>query len=145
MSKRPKIEIGTTYPFFYEGRVVNAEVVSNHKVRTRNWWTVRLTESQRPIIRQGGPLAGWVVEFQTNTKSIADSIAYIESLPCFGPARQESCVVQWIDFGSLGRWCEIREQVVINGSRPTFWDKCEYGSVEELIASGDAKQIGAAT
>lgn len=142
---RPKIEIGTTYPFFYEGRVVNAEVVSTHKVRTRNWWTVRLTESQRPIIRQSGPLAGWAVEFQTNTKSVADSIAYIESLPCFGPARQESFVVQWIDFGRLGLWAEVRDPAETSGTRPTQWTPSDYKTVEELIASGDANQVGAAT
>lgn len=145
MSKRPKIEIGTTYPFFYEGRVVNAEVVSTERQGTRNWWTVRLTESQRPIIRQSGPLSGTAVEFYAPTRSIADSIAYIESFPCFGPARYGSCIVQWIDFGALGIWVELRDPAETSGVRPTQWTRSDYKTVEELISSGDANPVGAAT
>jgi hypothetical protein len=144
---RPKIKIGTTFPFFWKDRFVNAEVVSCVKVGKRFVWTVRLTESQRPLVWESerGELSGQIVELRRSTREIANAIQWIESLPTFGPARIGSCVVQWIDFGQWGRWCEVKEFVVCGPSRPTHWDKCEYGTVEELIASGDAKQIGART
>jgi hypothetical protein len=143
---RPKIEIGTTFPFLYQGkRFVNAEVVSFHKIGKRKWCTVRLTESQRPIVHDGGSLAGTTVEFQSPTASIARTIELIRRHPAFGPARQGSCVVQWIDFGHSGLWCEIREPFTHCGGRNTHWTKSEYKTVEELISSGDANQVGAAT
>jgi hypothetical protein len=144
---RPRIKIGTTYPHFWDGRFVNAEVVSGVKIRNRFVWTVRLTESQQPLTwgSKCGDLAGEVVEFHWPTGPIANAIERIEALPTFGPARLGSCVVRWIDFGHQGRWCEVREFVVCGPSRPTHWDKCEYKTVEELVASGDANPVGAAT
>jgi hypothetical protein len=144
---RPRIKIGTTFPHFWKDRFVNAEVVSCVKVGNRFVWTVRLTESQQPIMwdDKRGELSRKVVEFHCPTGWIADVIEEIEALPTFGPARPGSCIVQWIDFGHHGRWCEVREFVVCGPSRPTHWDKCEYKTVEELIASGDANQVGART
>ena len=149
---RPKIEIGTTYPHFFVDRFVNAEVVACRKERNnRNWWTVRLTESQRPLIRgEGfGTLSGKPVEFEVPTRSIKNAIAWIEALPTFGPARPEhhahEGVVQWIDFGHQGLWCEIREPFTHCEGRNTHWTRSEYKTVEELISSGDANQVGAAT
>jgi hypothetical protein len=146
---RPKIEIGTTYPYSYQGRFVNAEVVSFHKIGKRKWCTVRLTESQRPIVRDSGSLAGTTVEFQVPTSSVAGVIKSIGRRPVFGPARPEQHahegVVQWIDFGPSGLWCEIREPFTYCEGRNTHWTKSEYKTVEELIASGDANPVGAAT
>ena len=144
---RPKIKIGTTFPHYWQNRFVNAEVVSGVKVRNRFVWTLRLTESQQPIVwdDKRGELSGKIVEFHWPTGWIADAIEKIDALPKFGPARLGSCVVQWIDFGHQGRWCEVREFVVCGPSRPSHWDKCEYATVEELIASGDATKTGAAT
>jgi hypothetical protein len=144
-TKRPKIEIGTTFPYWHEDRYVNAEVVNCIKIgsrmgiRKRNWWTVRLTESQQPIVRKGGPLAGTFVEFETDTKTLADRIEYVESLPHYSPARAGTVVVQWIDTeDARGLWCEIRDQHKCGGSRNTHWQRCEYGTVDALLASGDA-------
>lgn len=147
MKTATKIEIGTTYPHFWIDRYVNAEVVSRRKEGGRWLWKVRLTESQQPVRRVGGFLDGSIVEFEYGTARIAPTIEYINSHPAFGPARQGSAVVQWIKFPgenqSLagGLWCEVREQVVCGGSRPTHWQKCEYGTVEALLASGDAAQV----
>lgn len=151
MSKRPKIEIGTTFPYQYDGRIVNAEVVacekigSRRSVRKRNWWTVRLAESQQPIVRDGGG-----VEFHASTRTLTDYILWTETLPTFGPARNGSCVVQWIDFGHRGLWCEIRENTRCGSGRPTFWTRSQHETSQDLISSGDAlitttNQIGAAT
>jgi len=138
-TKRPKIEIGTTFPYWHEDRYVNAEVVICVKIGRRNWWTVRLTESQQPIVRKDGPLAGAFIEFGTDTKTLADRIEYVESLPHYSPARAGSAVVQWIDHGDpRGLWCEIRDQHKCGGSRNTHWQRCEYGTVDALLASGDA-------
>jgi hypothetical protein len=144
---RPKIEIGTTYPHFFVDRFVNAEVVACRKVGKRFVWTVRFTESQQPVTwgSKCGGLSGKIVEFHWATRSIKNAIAWIEALPTFGPARQGSCVVQWIDFGHQGLWCEIREPFTHCEGRNTYWTKSEYKTVEELIASGDANQVGAAT
>lgn len=148
-TKRPKIEIGTTFPYFHDGRIVNAEVVACVKIgsragcRKRNWWTIELTESQRPILHAGGSLAGKSIGFETDTKSLADRIAAVESLPTFGPSAKvaETCVVQWVDFGGhLGLWAEIREELTYNQGRNTHWTRSEYGTVDELLASGDAVQ-----
>lgn len=145
---RPKIKIGTTFPHYWIDRFVNAEVVSGVKVRNRYVWAVRLTESQKPITWDGkrGELSGKVVEFHWPTGPIANAIQRIEALPTFGPARYGESVVQWIDFGHQGIWCEIREPFIANRQgRNTHWTKSEYKTVEELIASGDANQVGAAT
>lgn len=142
-TKRPKIEVGTAFPYFYDGRIVNAEVVNCVKPAKRNWWTVRLTESQQPILHASGLLAGKPVGFETDTKSLADRIVAVESLPTFGPSPKVAvtCVVQWIDFGGhVGLWAEIREDITCNGGRNTHWTKSEYGTADELLASGDAVQ-----
>lgn len=141
-TKRPTIDTGTTFPYFYGDRCVNAEVEDYVKNGSRKLWKVRLTESQQPIVREDGVLAGTNVEFQANSKSIADEIVRIESLPCFGPARAESDVVQWIDFGSnRGLWAEIREVFTYGKGRNTHWTKSEYGDVQSLLASGDAVRV----
>ena len=138
-TKRPKIEIGTTFPYWHEDRYVNAEVVICVKIGRRNWWTVRLTESQQPIVRKDGPLAGSFIEFATDTKSLADSIAYVEGLPHYSPQYgRGSCVVQYVEFPAAGLWCEIRDQHKCGGSRNTHWQRCEYETVDALLASGDA-------
>lgn len=140
--KRPKIEIGTTFPHSWQGRYVNAEVVGRRQEASRPMWTVRLTESQRPIVHGGGPLAGKFIEFDTRTRQLRDIITYIENLPCFGPARAESDVVQWVDFGGdRGLWAEIREVFTYGKGRNTHWTKSEYGDVESLLASGDAVRV----
>lgn len=147
-TKRPKIEIGTTFPYFHDGRIVNAEVVncvpigSVMSIRKRKWWTVELTESQRPILYAGGSLSGRSVGFETDTKSLADRVAAIESLPRYGSIRPGSSVVQWIDFGGhLGLWAEIREEITYNQGRNTHWTQSEYGTADDLLASGDAVRI----
>jgi len=148
---RPKIKIGTTFPHYWDGRFVNAEVVSGVKIRNRFVWTVRFTESQRPITwgDKRGELSGKVVEFHWPTGPIANAIERIDALPTFMPARPENHVnegvVRWIDFGHAGLWCEIREPFTHCEGRNTHWTKSEYKTVEELIASGDANHVGAAT
>lgn len=145
MKTKQKIEIGTTFPWWWTDRFVNAEVVDRRKEGKRWLWKIRLTESQQPIRRSGGFLDGHFVEFEYKTKTLTDTIEFIEALPTFGPARQGSVVVQWVNFGDHvtggGLWCEVREQVVCGGSRPTHWQRCEYGSVEALLASGDAVPV----
>lgn len=147
MKTKAKIEIGTTLPWFWVDRFVNAEVVSRRKDGGRWLWKVRLTESQQPIRRNGGFLDGSIVEFEYRTHFLSAEIERIERFPTFGPARYGSAVVQWIDFGPTanagvgGLWCEVSEQGVCGGSRPTHWQKCEYGSVGALLASGDAVPV----
>ena len=137
-TKRPKIEIGTTFPHFWRDRYVNAEVVSRRKDGRRWLWKIRLTESQQPIRRAESET---IVEFEKTTKSLADELAFIDSLPCYGPSGklENTCVVQWIDFGGGGLWCEIREPHKCGGSRNTHWARSEYGTVDRLLASGDAR------
>lgn len=138
-TKRPKIEIGTTFPHFWRDRYVNAEVVSRRKDGRRWLWKIRLTESQQPIRRVESET---IVEFEKTTKSLADELAFIDSLPCYGPSYklENTCVVQWIDFGGGGLWCEIREPHKCGGSRNTHWARSEYGTVDRLLASGEARE-----
>jgi hypothetical protein len=138
MKTKPKIEIGTTYPHCWQNRYVNAEVVSRQKNGRRRLWRVRLTESQQPVRRAESQC---IVEFDTTAKGIKDSIDYIASLPCYGPASRNTCVVQWIDFPGHGLWCEIREEITYNQGRNTHWTKSEYGDAESLLASGDAVRV----
>ena len=133
-----KIEIGTTFPHYWQNRYVNAEIVSRRKEGRRWLWKVRLTESQQPVRRAE---SGWIVEYETTTKALAVDIAYVESHPCYGPASSDTCVVQWIDFPGHGLWCEIREEITYNQGRNTHWTKSEYGDVESLLASGDARIV----
>ena len=142
-TKRPKIEIGTTFPHFWRDRYVNAEVVSRRKDGGRWLWKIRLTESQQPIRRVESET---IVEFEKTTKHLADELAFIDSLPRYTPSGklEATCVVQWIDFGAGdtlgGLWCEIREPYKCGGSRNTHWARSEYGTVDRLLASGEARE-----
>lgn len=142
MKTKQKIEIGTTFPWWWVDRFVNAEVVDRRR-NGRKWlWKIRLTESQQPVRRT---VAETIVEFEYGTKWLTVTLDHLDGLPTFAPARPGSAVVRWINFGSHvtvgGLWCEVREQVVCGGSRPTHWQRCEYGSVEALLASGDAVPV----
>ncbi len=139
MKTKPKIEIGTTFPHYWQNRYVNAEIVSRRKDGRRRWlWKVRLTEGQQPIRRAESQC---IVEYEATTKSITSDVSYLESLPCYGPASRSTCVVQWIDFPGHGLWCEIREDITYNKGRNTHWTKSEYGDAESLLASGDAVRV----
>jgi hypothetical protein len=138
-TKRRKIEIGTTLPYFHDGRLVTAEVVdilTRLSRRLERWWTVRLTDCQQPVVRGDGE----PVDFQAPTRTITANMNYIESLPRFTPARHDSAVVQWIDVPGSGLWCEVRLQHKCGRYRNTHWDKSEWGTVEALIASGEARR-----
>lgn len=150
-TKRPKIEIGTTFPYWHEDRYVNAEVVrcikfdSRNGLQKRNLWIVRLTESQQPIVHAWPPeFEGKPYEFQADTRSIGNRIVCIDSLPHYAP-RHGSCVVQYVEFPgdgpAGGLWCEIRDQHKCGGSQNTHWDRSEYETVEALLASGDATEV----
>jgi len=141
-TKQRKIEIGTNYPYFWQGRIVTAEIVGRKKIGSRHWWTVRLTDNQQPLTReQHEPFAGSAVEFEAPTRSITANINFIESLPTFAPARHDSAVVQWIEVPGFGLWCEVRLQHKCGGYRNTHWDKSEWGTAEALIASGEARRV----
>lgn len=142
MSKT-KVTVGTTYPHFWGDRLVNAEVVSIQKIGRRYWCRLEFTESQQPVLHgdDAGSLSGKAAGFDSPRPCVARSIESIVSMPTFAPARPGSCVVQWIDFGHAGLWCEIRDDFVCGSSRPTHWQRCEYGTVDALLASGDAVRV----
>lgn len=143
-TKQPKIEIGTTFPHFWQDRYVNAEIVSRRKA-ARGWWlwTVRLTESQQPVRRAE---AQTIVEFEKTAAAIRSELWHIKSLPHYSP-REGSCVVQYIKFpgdNSMfggGLWCEVREQCRCGPHRDTHWRRSECETVEALLASGDAVEV----
>lgn len=141
--KTTKIEIGTTFPFFYGDRWVNAEVDRRRKDGKWWWWTIRLTEGGRPIVRQDGPLKGHAVEWESQTQDVRWWVDRSHDGATLSP-RCGSSVVQYVCFNcpvGKGLWAEIREHHSSGPYRPTRWVRSEYDTVEELIASGDAVAV----